>query len=40
MATAAVGNAPSTAVARLPVWTRGGKRRGACDAHVAVGRGE
>jgi hypothetical protein len=38
--TVVVGNAMRTVAARSPVWTRGMKRRGACNAHVAVGRGE
>jgi hypothetical protein len=38
--TVTVGNAMRTAAARSPAWTRGRKRRGACDAHVAVGGGE
>jgi hypothetical protein len=29
-----------TAVAQSPAWTRGGKRRGACDARVAMSGGE
>jgi hypothetical protein len=39
-ATPAVENVPRTAMTRSVVWTRGEKRRGACDARVAVGRGE
>jgi hypothetical protein len=39
-ATAAVGNAMRTTAARSPPWMIGGKRRGACDTHVAMGRGE
>jgi hypothetical protein len=33
-------SAMSTATARSPAWTRGGKKRGACIAHVAMGGGE
>jgi hypothetical protein len=39
-ATAAVGNVMRTVAAWSPAWTRGGKRRGVCDARGAVGRGE
>jgi hypothetical protein len=38
--TAEVRNAMMTAAARSPAWTRGGKRRGACDARVAMSGGE
>jgi hypothetical protein len=38
--TTVVRNAMRTAAAQSPAWTRGGKRRGACDARLAVGGGE
>jgi hypothetical protein len=39
-ATMMIRSAMSTATARSPAWTRGGKKRGACIAHVAMGGGE
>jgi hypothetical protein len=40
MVTTAVGNAMRIAVARSPACTRGGRKRGACIARVAMGGGE
>jgi hypothetical protein len=35
--TAMVRNMPGTTATWSTVWTRGAKRKGACDAHVAMG---